>query len=95
MILGGIVLGGLGYAWVQEPVSDWVGLFLKRGLVWGQLVAVFWWSSNFWSSKFNKDRKVPVLPLKKPVKMLPTKWIPTPAFILFNLPLLIVLGCLL
>ena len=72
-----------------------VGLFLKRGLVWGQLIAVFWWSSNFWSSKFNKDRKVPVLPLKKPVKMLPTKWIPTPAFILFNLPLLIVLGYLL
>ena len=95
MILGGIVLGGLGYAWAQEPLSDWVGLFLKRGLVWGQLVAVFWWSSTFWSIKVNKDRKVPVLPLKKPVKMLPTKWIPTPAFILFNLPLLIVLGCLL
>jgi hypothetical protein len=56
---------------------------------------VFWWSSNFWSIKVNKDRKVPVLPLKKPVKMLPTKWVPAPAFILFNLPLLIVLGCLL
>ncbi len=95
VVFGGIVLGGLGYAWIQEPLKDWVGLFLKRGLVWGQLVAVFWWSSNFWSSKFNKDSKVPVLPLKKPVKMLPTKWIPTPLFILFNLPLLIVLGCLL
>ena len=95
IILGGMVLGGLGYAWFQAPLSDWVGLFLKRGLVWGQLVAVFWWSSTFWSIKVNKDRKVPVLPLKKPVKMLPTKWVPAPAFILFNLPLLIVLGCLL
>lgn len=95
VVLGGVVLGGLGYAWMQEPLKDWVGLFLKRGLVWGQLVAVFWWSSNFWSSKLNKDIEVPVLPLKKPVKMLPTKWIPTPLFILFNLPLLIVLGCLL
>ena len=83
--LGGVVLGGLGYAWMQEPLKDWVGLFLKRGLVWGQLVAVFWLSSNFWSSKLNKDIEVPVLPLKKQVKMLPTKWIPTPLFILFNL----------
>ena len=94
VILGGIVLGGLGYAWDQAPLSDWVGLFLKRGLVWGQLVAVFWWSSSFWSIKLNKDEKVPVLPPKKSVKMLPAKWVPAPAFILFNLPFLIVSGCL-